>query len=357
MTGQQAVRPVVISPFSNERVREWPIANYRRFIARVLADHGIPVAIVGTRTQRVRANELVRGFPYPEVVNTCGELSWRELIELVDAAPYVVANNSGVAHLAATRGCWTLCIFSGSHSWVEWMPRGPRVVVVTRVTDCAPCALGGEPCPNGVACMSDLHPDAAFDLFEEARTGRRDYAGGRPTTWRGAVPESRAGRGAACPATVLQTDGTIMSAQSPAFERRFTIAAGELSCHNAYGVGRENALRQDGIIEFDASRHGGVEQPVLFYGPYISVEPGVYLFTCAGELDGNLQIRFTHQSGKPIKQLAIDSFDPILLVLTRRVERFEVVGVRTPELKSMKLKSIAVHHIDPSRPAAAAFRH
>jgi ADP-heptose:LPS heptosyltransferase len=162
---------VVISPFANEPIREWPISNFRRFIQRVLARHNATVFVVGTRPQRARANELVRGFSSIEVVNTCGNLSWCELTALIDSAAYVVANNSGTAHLAAYRGRWTLCIFSGSHSYVEWMPRGSRVVVVSRVTACAPCALGGDRCPHGAACMTDLQADTVFDLFEEARAG------------------------------------------------------------------------------------------------------------------------------------------------------------------------------------------
>jgi ADP-heptose:LPS heptosyltransferase len=164
--------PVVISPFANERLREWPITHYRRFIERVRRERAAPVVIVGTRPQRIRANEVVRGFPADQVANACGRLSWSELVRLVDAADYVVANNSGLAHLAAQRGRWTLCIFSGSHSYVEWMPRGPRVVVVSRITSCSPCEVGGSRCPNGVACMTDLQPDIAFDLFEQARAVR-----------------------------------------------------------------------------------------------------------------------------------------------------------------------------------------
>lgn len=161
--------PVVISPFANERVREWPVAQYRRFIERVLAAGEGPVTVVGTRPQRMRANEVVRGFPYPEVVNSCGRLSWPELVALVDRAAYVVANNSGTAHLAADRGRWSLCLFSGSHSFVEWMPRGPRVVLISRMTACSPCALGGGRCPHGIACMAHLDADAVFDLFANAR--------------------------------------------------------------------------------------------------------------------------------------------------------------------------------------------
>lgn len=167
-----AVAPVVISPFANERVREWPIGHYRRFIERVLREHKVPIAIVGTAPQRARANEVVRGFAAPDVMNLCGKLSWPGLVALVDAAPYVVANNSGIAHLAALHGRWTLCLFSGSHSYIEWIPRGPRAIVVSRITACAPCELGPADCPHGVACLSDLEPDAAFDFFEEVRAYR-----------------------------------------------------------------------------------------------------------------------------------------------------------------------------------------
>jgi ADP-heptose:LPS heptosyltransferase len=162
-------RAVVISPFANERVRQWPARNYRELIGLIRREHGLPVMIVGTRGQRVVANDLVRGLSSEWATNACGVLSWRELTEAVDAAPYVVANNSGVAHLAAVRGCWTLCLFSGSHAYNEWMPRGPLVVTVGRVLPCSPCALGGDRCINHVACMAELQPSEVFWRFDHAR--------------------------------------------------------------------------------------------------------------------------------------------------------------------------------------------
>jgi ADP-heptose:LPS heptosyltransferase len=94
-------------------------------------------------------------------------LDWHTLVAAVDAAPYVVANNSGVAHLAAERGRWILCLFAGSHSLVEWMPRGRRVVTISRAIACSPCELGGMSCPNGVACMRGLEPEEALTRFLE----------------------------------------------------------------------------------------------------------------------------------------------------------------------------------------------
>jgi heptosyltransferase-3 len=166
--------PVVISPFANERAREWPTRHYQRLIEILVREQGMRVAIVGTRSQRVRANYLVRGFSSAQVANICGTINWSELLVAVDLAPYVIANNSGVAHLAAARGRWTLCLFSGSHSFIEWMPRGQRVVVISRAVACAPCELGGLLCPNGLACMADLQPEEAFRRFQRIFLGAPD---------------------------------------------------------------------------------------------------------------------------------------------------------------------------------------
>jgi ADP-heptose:LPS heptosyltransferase len=167
--GADAAPPVVISPFANERVRQWPAAHFRELIELIWREHGLPSLIVGARAQRASANAIVRGLSSEIVTNACGTTSWREVVAAVDAAPYVVANNSGVAHLAAARGRWTLCIFAASHSPLEWMPRGPFAVTVLRLPPCAPCSLGHDLCPNGVACMTDLSPAEVFWRFDQAR--------------------------------------------------------------------------------------------------------------------------------------------------------------------------------------------
>ena len=172
LTGGAGSRPpVVISPFANERLRQWPWRHFRTLTEMIVREHDLPVVIVGTRAQRVSANDIVRGLSSEMVGNACGSWSWAELVRGVDEAPYVVANNSGVAHLAAARGRWTLCIFAASHAFGEWMPRGPRVVTMVKAVQCSPCEIGMERCPNGVACMVDLQPADAFWCFDDALGG------------------------------------------------------------------------------------------------------------------------------------------------------------------------------------------
>jgi ADP-heptose:LPS heptosyltransferase len=161
--------PVVISPFANERVRQWPHGHFRELVDLIWREHGLPVVIAGTRGQRALANEIVRGLSSERVRNACGTMSWAELVAAVDAAPYVVANNSGVAHLAAGRAKWTLCVFAASHAYNEWMPRGPLVVTIAKAVACSPCSVGLDFCPYGVACMVDLKPSDVFWRFHYAR--------------------------------------------------------------------------------------------------------------------------------------------------------------------------------------------
>lgn len=161
---------VVVAPFANERIKEWPSDHFRRLIELIIDKDGFRVIIVGTRSQRARADRLVRGFSAVRVINTCGQIKWSEVIAVVSSAACVVANNSGIAHLAAMHGRWTLCIFGGAHQWLEWIPRGPRVVLITRMTRCAPCEIGDKLCPNEIVCMSDLTPEAVYKSFLDIRS-------------------------------------------------------------------------------------------------------------------------------------------------------------------------------------------
>ena len=103
--------PIVVAPFANERIREWPPEHFRHLIELLLADPRARIAVVGTLAQRARAHDIVRAFPAPRVENTCGRLSWDGLLALIDAAPFVVANNgTAVASAYGTSGDFSLAV-------------------------------------------------------------------------------------------------------------------------------------------------------------------------------------------------------------------------------------------------------
>jgi hypothetical protein len=126
-----------------------------------------------------------------------------------------------------------------------------------------------------------------------------------------------------------------------------TISSIELSCLDDYVVDGRNMLRHGDSIVFNAGEHGSVTAELIFYGPYLTLPPGVYLFGFNGQVDGELTVDFADQAGLVVlKKLTINNFlDPVCLAVTRNLTGFEVRGYKTPSLNALKLDSISVETI------------
>ena len=163
---------IVIAPFSNSDIRDWPIDHYGTLVGllleRLAADDRI--RIIGTRNQKLRACEIVRPYPATRVVNACGLHAWAEVVEQLRRARCIISNNSGVGHLGGHYGVPTVCVFGGSHQRHEWRPLGRSVVLVSRAIGCSPCQLDhGGVSPYGKACLREIAPEevagAAFMIM------------------------------------------------------------------------------------------------------------------------------------------------------------------------------------------------
>ena len=168
---------IVLAPFSNSDIRDWPAGHYARLTGILLGR--LPQAtirLIGTKTQYVRACEIVREFDAARVINDCGRRPWPEVMASLRAASCVVGNNSGIAHLAGHYRVPTVCVFSGSHQRLEWRPLGPTVTTITRVIGCSPCHLDhGEACPYDKSCLRQIEPEVVADAVEAAMArGRLD---------------------------------------------------------------------------------------------------------------------------------------------------------------------------------------
>src|SRR5271163_4951193 len=129
--GGASPKQVVISPLSNSELRDWGIANYIRLIALLLAGTDCRIVLVGSSAQHRQLERILEENGRDlRITNLAGASDWFGTAEIVRAADLVIANNSGVAHLAAACGTPTLAIYSGSHQPQEWGPRGDNVRAV-----------------------------------------------------------------------------------------------------------------------------------------------------------------------------------------------------------------------------------
>lgn len=157
-------RCIVVAPFSNSKLRNWSLDRYAALVAMLLAKVDCYVVLVGSGEQ-ARDIERIRE-PLADrrrAVNLAGEVDWPGLAAVVGRADLVIANNSGVVHLAAACGAPTLAIYSGSHQPQEWGPRGPSVRVLMAAVPCSPCGHDKlEACPHGQLCMTLIEPETVF---------------------------------------------------------------------------------------------------------------------------------------------------------------------------------------------------
>jgi glycosyltransferase involved in cell wall biosynthesis/2-polyprenyl-3-methyl-5-hydroxy-6-metoxy-1,4-benzoquinol methylase len=156
---------------------------------------------------------------------------------------------------------------------------------------------------------------------------------------------------AATKISALAGSGRPPSLRQPANRAGFHIDAHELTCHSAYPTGDRNSLFNGDCFHYREELHGANPQQVLFYGPYISLEPAVYRFHLRGRIKGRMVLRITAETGQMLlEQLRLSTFDvPITLVITEPLQAFELTGLRTSSLSSMELHSIFVERFDLGR--------
>lgn len=177
---------IVIAPFSNSTVRDWPLDRYKRLVGLLLNEVGTYVVLVGSRDQAAQLAPLCQAYGGNDrLVNVAGRTDWSGLTAVLRQADLVIANNSGVAHLAAACGRPTLAIYSGSHQPQEWGPRGQTIRTITAVVSCSPCGYEKlELCPHDHLCMTLIEPETVIQharamLAKGSATGEVGVLAGR----------------------------------------------------------------------------------------------------------------------------------------------------------------------------------
>jgi len=134
-----------------------------RFIAvgRAFAARGLTVRVCGGGAEREVCEVVARTVPGAR--SLAGRTSLRDLAALCAEARHVIANDSGLAHLAAAVGAPTVVIFgSTSSAWTA--PLGERVRIVQRPPVCSPCFQ--RECAIGYRCLEAVSVNAVLGAAE-----------------------------------------------------------------------------------------------------------------------------------------------------------------------------------------------
>jgi ADP-heptose:LPS heptosyltransferase len=148
-------RPIIaLHPISAAEARNWLMDSWCRFI-EVLPE-GFDVVFIGVEADRTRLEEIQKGCRR-KVVMTAGLFSLPVLASFLRQCRLLIGVNSGPAHVAAAVGTPVISLFSATDLAEQWGPRGPRVSLIQKKTECSPCQL--KECPFENECMRRIGVD------------------------------------------------------------------------------------------------------------------------------------------------------------------------------------------------------
>jgi ADP-heptose:LPS heptosyltransferase len=105
----------VLGPGAGWAPRRWPAARFGGIAARISRTTGWAAVVCGSVGERALVEQVRQHSEGVELLDLTGRTSLAELCGVVAAAKLVVANESGLVHLAAILGVPSVCILGGGH--------------------------------------------------------------------------------------------------------------------------------------------------------------------------------------------------------------------------------------------------
>jgi lipopolysaccharide heptosyltransferase II len=148
-------RPIIaLQPFSLWQYKELAEHKYVELILQITSRYGLPVIVVGSADERVRASAIAAGAG-ANVYNLTGKTSIGMLAAVLKTCALFIGVDSAGMHIAAAVGTPTVSIF-GPSSAASWAPRGPGHLVVQSPLPCLPCRQKGCEGMEQSRCLDEL---------------------------------------------------------------------------------------------------------------------------------------------------------------------------------------------------------
>ncbi|MFH4512263.1 lipopolysaccharide heptosyltransferase II [Vibrio alginolyticus] len=147
--------------------KKWPETHYAE-VATQMARSGHQIWLFGSQKDLETCNNIRALVPtqFHEGIHVlAGQTSLIEAVDLLAACKTVVANDSGLMHVAAAVGCNVVAVY-GSTSPKYTPPLAEKVEIVHTDIDCRPC-FQRECQYKHLKCLTELSPKQVLDSIQK----------------------------------------------------------------------------------------------------------------------------------------------------------------------------------------------
>ncbi len=162
---ESSYRWITVNPFSRWLYKEWVEDKWVCIINWLWREFQIAAAILGSRAEATRAQELVNKCD-GNVYNLAGKTTLSELAGVLSLSRFHLGVDSAAPNIAAAVGTPTLTIF-GPSDWRDWAPVGEKHRVVMSGMDCVPCRKKGCDGLERSICLETLEVKTVQDAIRE----------------------------------------------------------------------------------------------------------------------------------------------------------------------------------------------
>ncbi len=155
---------LILHPKSKGSAREWHLENYYLLAKSLSTDH-YRIFVTGLKEEGdLMKKELPELFQLSNVIDLTGKMNLEELMSFVSQSDGLVACSTGVLHLAAALGKYTLGLYSPMRPIHpgRWMPIGKNASYLVVNKTCNACSRSKE-----CACVNEITVDQVRQRVEQ----------------------------------------------------------------------------------------------------------------------------------------------------------------------------------------------
>jgi heptosyltransferase-1 len=142
----------------------WPIQKVLALVEKMSDFPDTRIILFGDKTDREKLNSVLHQVP-PEVINTAGELSLRQLMALVDRCRLFIGADTGPLHLAVGLGLPVVALCGADDP--KWTgPYGNVHRIHYKRLSCSPCNKTPD-CQGRYDCMNAIEVDEVLDSVRD----------------------------------------------------------------------------------------------------------------------------------------------------------------------------------------------